>query len=222
MVFFNNKNVVFGGMLGLFLLGNLAGCWNKRGDDSDVVEAAQNTARDFKVMGTWESDCRGSKLLEAQERHYYDFKADTFIDAHDFYFGSPDCKEPSFTLQYEGNFKIGNVSSDVEDARDIDLAYRKRAIVTPQTDSGADKLNTLNFCGYSDWAKGAQKDVANQGGVVCSLLDRNLPETKLDLVKVADDQLFFGNSSGLDNTKVRPSALDENSVFKTSKRSLTY
>ncbi len=220
----NTKKSLLAGLLGVFLIASLSACWNKRSEDSDVVEAAQNTARDYKVMGTWESSCRGSKLphLEAQERHYYDFKADTFIDAYDFYLGSPDCKEPSLTLQYEGNFKIGNNNPESEDARDLDLAYRKRAIMTPQTDAGAERLNSFNFCGFSDWAKGVQKELSDRGGIVCDLLDRNLPETRLDLVKVVDDQLYFGDSTTLDTTKVRPTILKKDAPFKSSKRELKY
>lgn len=203
----------------IFTLG-VSSC-GKRSDDTDVLQAAENTAKEIQLMGTWESECGGAKLLGAPNKHYYNFTGDTFVDAYDLYFGQTDCQDSSAMLSYEGSFKLGEVI-EKNDARKIDFEYKNRVFLKPFTEAGANHLNSISFCGITDWKQNVAKDLTHKGGIVCGLLHNTIPETKKNIIKIEDDQLFFGASYGIELTKQRPESLDMKNAYKKSNRTLTY
>jgi len=204
----------------LFLGGVLAmtfvSCgWGKKEKDNDgsLIEAAKNTAKEHSIMGSWDSGCRGSDLLEAHKKDKYSFEGDVFTLTTEFFAGSEKCEgTPSIVQSYEGTFKLLDVNEDTEKARNIDFEY-KNSYLMANTDGGVKLLNSLKFCGVSDWKKADKKKLNDLGGSVGCPIHR-VPQKRFDVVKIENDELFFGYTTLIGLSKSRPAALDHETIYR--------
>src|SRR5476649_2479333 len=105
------KNTIFIGFVALL---PLVTCCEDKETKGSPVTAAENLAKEWNLMGTWESECAGSDLFQAHRKKKFGFEGAIFNLVTEFYVGADKCEgTPSITLDYEGTFKLRNINDDV-------------------------------------------------------------------------------------------------------------
>ena len=210
-------NILSKASIGLIVATSLIGCG--KGKVDNAVEGAKNVVKEHKMMGTWESKCKESKILGSSMKEFYKFSGNSFIKTSEFA-ATKDCTEPSARMQYEGTFKVADKSDKVDDARNIDMEY-KTAILLPFTKTGVDLLNAIHFCGVTDWQVGKKHDLTVPSvATLCPV--SNMPMKRYDIVTVEDKKLLLGvgENDGLTTVDKRPLEFDRDEPFIESKHEL--
>jgi hypothetical protein len=195
----------------------LAGCGKDNVKDS--YEGVKNTAREYGLMDTWESKCTSSKMLGASMKNYYKFSGNEFVKTTEFSTNA-DCVEPSMTMQYNGEFKVADKSERIVDARNIDFDY-KTATLLPSTIAGVTLLNSISFCGKTDYEVGKKKELtAESDNLLCPVAD--IPFKRYDIIKVDHKKLFLGigEEDDMALAEDRSGELDLENPYITSKHEL--
>ncbi len=184
----------------------------------NAAEGVANTAKEYKIMGTWEGECKKSPIISTSKRAFYKFEGNDFIKATEFSANS-DCTDPVARLQYEGTFKLADKNTPAENSRNLDLTYKK-VVMAPLNQAGVVLLNTTIFCGFTDWTFNTKKDLTPQSvALLCPV--ENVSKMRYDIIKEDDNKLFFGVSDGEASTPdSRPQDLDKEESFTESKNKL--
>ena len=188
------------------------GWLKKENNEGNAVDSTKNTAREWKLMGQWESECKGSDLFHAHEKESYKFEGDLFTYEKKFYIGSEQCDDtPSVSYSYDGTFKLGSTVEAAENARDVNFDYR-HSFINPHTDGGIKALEAVHFCGIKEWKIDEKQEIANKNkGADCPL--HRVPQKHYDLVKIEDNKLFFGHTGSFELSESRPVELDRETVY---------
>jgi hypothetical protein len=188
-------------------------------DKDDIAHpgtTVNNTAKAPKMMGKWESECKGSKILSKSLKEFYDFTGGTFTKATEYY-SNGNCENPAAVVQYKGEFHVDAENAKVENARDVVYHY-KTAMVKPLNDEGVNLLKVANFCGQKDWKVNEKKDLTGQSkNTLCPIF--NVPQDYFDVAKIDNSELFIGMNEGhlMDTPDHRPDQLDRQNPFVVSK-----
>jgi LPXTG-motif cell wall-anchored protein len=119
------------------------------------------------------------------------------------------CTQSTLTFYVEGTYTVGGASASVPDGLEADFVFQE-AKLTPHNQATADFLNSAeaNTCGAETWQPDLQQSVAATDG--CSVIGLSLPLTEYDLIKVENDELYFGarptDGSFLDSLDKRPTS----------------
>jgi hypothetical protein len=147
------------------------------------------------------------RVLGGSERDTFTFSGNEVQKAVDIYPG-PEGGTPVMTVIYKGTYSRGNDLGN--ETYQIDLSYKTVELVARNEDA-VKVLNTLNFCGKSDFALGVNADLtANSPEGLCPLDDT--PSVVYDIYKVEGDRVFFGKGDKTSAEK-RPTELDRENPF---------
>ena len=118
-----------------------------------------------ELEGTWSSGCTDkshssdssdSSEIRSQNQSFIGAgKAFTFMMEE---FDGADCKTPSIKGFFKGTASIGNKSSVIEGAKEIDITFNEVGI-KPMNDDATAHFNAEKRCGFSDWKKGESKNI---------------------------------------------------------------
>jgi len=184
-------------------------------DESQTKDWLENTGKESHLMGSWKSECAGSKLFKAHKQNVFKFEGDIFTHVERYYINDEgNCDgESAITVLYEGNFKLKDKNTDL-DARDADFEYKK-SYVTAHGDKGVDALNAIKSCGVDNWKKHHKEEVTSKGGSLdCPIF--KIPKERIDILKIDGDKLSFGEFTGSswDFPHKRPTHIDKKNVFQ--------
>jgi hypothetical protein len=202
----------------------LVGCgmFKKDGEEEPEVAKEQskpgdwvdNTIKENKLMGTWESACKGADFLKgigAHKKEVYKFDGDIFTHVTRYYVNTHECEgQTTFTVLYEGNFQLKD-KNDKLDARNADFQYKK-SYITAHGANGVRVLNSVSACGVGEWKENEKTEVTGEGASAQCLIYKT-PTDRVDVVQLKDGDLYFGEAHGYNFPKERPSKIDDKNPF---------
>jgi len=165
-----------------------------------------------RLSGQWEGPCKEvtvGDLFSVKEE--LDFTLAKGFTQTTVYHTDGSCKEEAAHHIVTGSYELINPRRD--GVNDIDYTVEK-VEVKPDSGAAADILNTLDYCGKSNFKKGQAKDVT---GDLCLSRQYKEGEKVYDLVEVNDDKLFRGDAmiifADKDRPEDRPTDLDKDNTF---------
>ncbi len=183
----------------------------------DAKEGVQNTIKEYKIMGIWESTCQKSKVLGLSMREFYKFSGNGLVKATELY-ATEDCKNSSARIQYEGKFQISDKNHLGENSRYIDLDYQK-VYITPLSKSGTSLLKKLSFCDVSEWTLDTKVNLTGTSNrPTCPI--EHTPQKIYDITKIEDSKLYFGAGKSKMDLASRPMELNKDVFFTESHQRL--
>lgn len=138
-----------------------------------------------RVQGNWWAECSSSPVglseISALYMSHESMKRTTQISF------STDCNTWDAEAVEDFNFWVnGDVGNNM---RELELKL-KNVTVRPLTVIGAAQLNTIAWCGVSDWAVGSTRDVSGQVGSENCFPSR--PKEMKSVIKLESDTLMIG------------------------------
>ena len=169
-----------------------------------------------EVMNTWESECKGSTILDLSGRTYVRFAGAKLLQVHELYKNS-DCTEPVARIKYHGEFEVKEEQGD--GVRQINLNYKEAKAIASHED-GRKAMNLVGFCGSRNWELNQERDVSGESrDLNCNL--KKIPVVEQNLFKVDDKVIYFGATPAIGNgTEQRPSGVDRNAPFRVTDKKL--
>lgn len=173
---------------------------------------------DPEIADQWKSDCVPATVLNLTHTiKDYRFSAIGDFDKREHFYNDNQCSKEIFSYQITGTYSVVGDAKMGNNAKNINYTINK-VTVTPVDDSAVNILNTANFCGSSDWQKGAEKDVT---GKECLGLNIDKGNVVYDIYRINKDVnpklLYLGSNFYLGQDKSlteRPENLDEQTPLK--------
>jgi hypothetical protein len=128
------------------------------------------------------------------------------------FYSDPEGTQRALTIHLEGPYTLGEPSTMVPGAYEGDFHF-DTAKLTAHNEFFLSLLNGANpgTCGNAFWECNVEQDVTTTLGCLPLGLDLVNRNTEYDIVKVAEDKLYYGarpvDGSGLDTPEKRPTAL---------------
>lgn len=187
----------------------LTACANKN-DETEVINSVDADVQAAGLMNTWVSGCHNVALdivgLDSQTVEYI-FGTD--LRRVTTYYDADTCATPVLKIVEWGTYENFD---PVDGHYKIDINWQQVAL-TPMSDGVRDVLNTVSFCGASDWATNTEREVTAQTSVD-PVLDRcwvKTPRGQFDLISISGSNLQLGEATAdLDKTSAekRPVTID--------------
>jgi len=185
-------------------------------DDDDTTEIGQNIqATPDELRGTWKSDCVGSDVLNlpATQREYV-FNAIGDFDRVERFYSDSGCQNLVATYKVIGTVeaKGHNPESSDPEVNMVNFTVNN-AMLTVNSDTIIDALNTMKLCGKADWALNQETEVTNAD---CEGSRIGKGSVQFDSYDVRDGQLYLGQKFlflSKDDASARPKELDTSTPF---------
>jgi len=149
------------------------------------------------LQGTWKSGCIANGSSDQKAVVTYDI-AGTTLRATSYIYTPEGCSAPTghiWTDSLVGSIAIDNSGAQsIAGTRLICTVQLYRAV--PITDYAINGVNSINYCGYSDWTPGVYKDISGRYDVAANDTNPRAGESRYDLVEVAGDTMYLGNMTG--------------------------
>ena len=155
----------------------------------DSKEAVHNVRAAPDLQGSFDDTCSSSKLLDTSEQIQLNFEGNQYTRAQ-VWFSDADCKTETGRVEYKGEFKAGEESPETGGTLDLRVS---EATIKVSSDTLAKALNTLNYCGHSDYAVG--KEVVLSGAQTQGLCPiENVPTDLFTSYRLRDNNLILSDS----------------------------
>lgn len=170
---------------------------------------------DLGLAGEWQNDCEKKDWLGVtHQREVHKYSATGDFERATKVFSDNECNAAIADLVEGGTFSSLGKSKDVANATDINYTITS-ATVTPKTENAVKIFNTASYCGKTDWAINASKDVL---GLKCLDKTHAKGEVIFDIYRVDMDgkRLTTGKPSlflSKEDAASRPAALNEQNTF---------
>lgn len=182
----------------------MVACGSDESDSRGGIEGA------FSSQAVWESSCLDSDRFGLTMLSRFEIEGQAFRRVNQ-YFSDGTCRDVTIETVEEGSL-LRTQAADGSASGDIDLNYN-RIDIQPVAESGILALNTVTYCGLSNWQIRQARNVTQLSGGNC--WDRT-PRTVRDIYFVEGNNLYFG--VGSEKQKIgaasRPTAPDQNRVWK--------
>lgn len=171
---------------------------------------------DTSLAGEWRGTCNKLDWLGlTSNRQVLTFSAVGDFDRVTTVYSDNACNLSGATVTERGTVATLGKSNFVADAKDINFTV-STATIAPANDDSAKSLNTVSYCGRTDWQKDVTVDVL---GKECLGKNHAKGEVNFDIYRLDGDKklLTFGKGSiWLDKSdaSTRPTELDETKVFE--------
>ena len=164
------------------------------------------------LNGTWSTACfsPGNSMYAMTTLTYTDLS----LKGNYSEFSDSACTMKVHSSDWTGTSTISGTTSSGETKIDIAFASFKS---TPLTDQNAQQNNTYMYCGFTDWAKDAEKNIL---GVNCMGFSIPTGGKSLDIYKISGDTLTFGTGAKIGTMLTeadRPTALNAQGAFTKKK-----
>jgi hypothetical protein len=200
------RRVLFIALSALSLSG-LAAC----GKLSDAIQSTDQAVSAHELQHSFKDSCSKNIALTAigsSEFETYQFSGNS-VTKTDEYFSSGDCTTPAVMVVYNGTFEKKDQVQ--QNTYQINATFTT-VTVTPQDDQGKTLLNTLSFCGITNWTTGTAVDLSAQAGVGLCSLDK-LPKSVFDIYSVDNNVLYLGKGSDKSTADRRPTDVDRSNGY---------
>jgi hypothetical protein len=168
-------------------LGLLSSCGKKSKVDDNLPVISS-----LGLVGEWRQNCYQEVWFGAQGRiDEFRFDVDKEFQRKVTFFKDDGCSEPIGVLETKGDMNEGEEIADGNGVREINFTVKEMTF-KPQSDFITAALNTVSYCGISDWTVGNSVDLLGNdcGG---TSIDRN--ESSYNIFKIDDERLYFGSTS---------------------------
>lgn len=178
------------------------------GDDDD--DNNDNVVEEIPTnyVGLYKTDCIANTVLDLSHTvRTVDIQADGGFTRGEEYFSDDNCQQSALQLRVGGTVQE---KGDLPEDPKLDMLNFSVSDVYIKVNSEAlkDTLNSTNFCGFSDWTVGQERDVS---GADCSGFTIKKGDVIQEVVDDREGTLYFGNNFALllNKTDDRPTAIDE-------------
>jgi hypothetical protein len=164
------------------------------------------------LNGTWATPCfsPGNTLYAMTTLTYTDLS----LKGNYSEYSDAACTMKVHSSDWTGKSTVGGTTASGETKIDITFASFKS---TALTDANAQQNNSYMYCGFTDWAKDAEKNVL---GADCFGFAIPVNGKSLDIYKISGDTLTFGTGAKIGTSLAesdRPTTLNAQGAFTKKK-----
>ncbi len=197
------------------------GCGNKSPGQAatdlknQITGQSNQTRNQLGLSSDWNSPCApkgpipGFKGMKEQ----YHFGDDGRFTKKFFTYDDEQCQTEAFVRVEDGTYSPQGSSTPKEGVQ-VNFNFKTVTIV-PSTDIGTKALNSIHYCGVTNYATHQASDVtAHSGDLLCVGVTQS-PRDTFDFVKLLDDHtLALGDDANQKDEGSRPTTVDPSLVFK--------
>lgn len=153
------------------------------GDDAE--DTVRNVTTVPELQSSWISGCAGSSVLDLSTNTKLIFEGSDFQRIQRYYQDTQCSSAEQLVVEYAGSFSVDEDAIEADDEGHINIKLEK-AVVTPKDQSVADRLNTIRFCGVTDWQANKSQSLSGEDTEnLCPLM--NVPVTKYGIYKLTNE-----------------------------------
>ena len=183
----------------------ISGCGSD--DNSPPVDNKVSTL----LGGTWTTDCLGPNVDGEYSIGSDTYIGDTLTFSEVFYGNDASCTNKSLVINSNGKVKLGEsyVLTTGETVHNLD--YTDAAFTaTPKSSGTVTALNSISFCGYTDWVIDVSKDM-----IGCDLNNDAISDVEAnmyDIVEIKETSIRY-SADAVTMSVNRATTLDLETVF---------
>jgi hypothetical protein len=172
-------------------------------NDGQTIEEIPN-----QLAGTYKTDCTANGVLElSSSNRSIDFSSVGDFDKQEIYYAGDSCTDaPALTYKVKGTVQDKGTLPENGELNMLNFSVNT-AVLTPGTQALVNTMNTLKFCGKTDWAVGAESNIES---LDCDGFTIKKGDVISDVYDDKDGTLYFGKTFALllKQTGERPTEVD--------------